>query len=79
MEIWFLDTRRYCGERAMDDKNRLTEEEMGQVSGGYNSDLFYDEKEKKGTFEPPKPEIRLQKDKLDDIPPSGQEYAKLPL
>ena len=56
----------------------LTDDELEQVAGGTGLDLFYDEKRKEVTDEPDKPEIWLQKNKLDDIPPSGQEYAKLP-
>ena len=56
----------------------LTDAELDQVAGGYDSDMFYEEHRKEVPDEPPKPETWLRKDKLDDIPPSGQEYAKLP-
>lgn len=56
----------------------LTDDELEQVAGG-GLDLFYDEKRKEVIDEPDKHEIWLQKDKLDDIPPSGQDYAKLPV
>ena len=62
----------------MDDKKKLTNDELEKVTGGFDVDVFYVDTRKDRTDEPPKPETRLQKDKLDDIPPSGQEYTKLP-
>ena len=65
----------------MDNKKKLTNDELEKVAGGYDSDMFYEDHRKEVTDEPPKPETRLQKDKLDDIdiPPSGREYVKLPI
>ena len=65
----------------MDNKKKLTDDELEKVAGGYDFDMFYEDHRKEVTDEPPKPETRLQKDKLDDIdiPPSGQEYVKLPI
>ena len=63
----------------MDNKKKLTDDELEKVAGGYDSDMFYEDHRKEVTDEPPKPERWLQKDKLYDIPPSGQEYAKLPV
>ena len=64
----------------MDNKKKLTDDELEKVAGGYDSDMFYEDHRKEVTDEPPKPETWLQKDKLDDIdiPPSGQKYAKPP-
>lgn len=59
-------------------KKKLTDDELEKVAGGYDSDMFYEDHRKEVTDEPPKTETWLQKDKLDDIPPSAQEYAKLP-
>ena len=62
----------------MDNKKKLTDDELEKVAGGYDSDMFYEDHRKEVTDQPPKHETWLQKDKLDDIPPSGQEYAKIP-
>ncbi len=62
----------------MDDKKKLTNDELEKVTGGFDVDMFYVDKRKDCSDEPPKPEMRLSKDKLDDIPPSEHEYAKLP-
>ena len=62
----------------MDDKKKLTNDELEKVTGGSVDYMFHVDKMKDRTDEPPKPEIPLSKDKIDDIPPSGREYTKLP-
>ena len=61
-------------ESKMDNKKKLTDDELEKVSGGYNPDMFYEGNRKEVTDVPPKPE----KDKLDDNI-QGREYAKLPV
>lgn len=63
----------------MDNKMKLTDDELEKVAGGCDSDMFYEDNRKEVTDEPPKLETQPQKDKLYDIPPSDQEYAKLPV
>ena len=51
----------------MDNKKKLTDDELEKVAGGYDSDMFYEDHRKEVTDQPPKHETWLQKDKLDDI------------
>lgn len=62
----------------MDDKKKLTNDELEKVTGGSDDFMFCVDKRKHRSDESPEPEIPLSKDKLDDIPPSGREYTKLP-
>ena len=47
----------------MDNKKKLTDDELEKVAGGYDSDMFYEDHRKEVTDEPPKPETWLQKKK----------------
>ena len=48
----------------MEDKKKLTDEEMKNVSGGTYKRLPYDDIKKGGIHETQKPETGLQKDKF---------------
>ncbi len=61
----------------MDDKKKLTNDELEKVTGGSVDDMFCVDTMKHCYDEPPEPEI-LPKDKIDDILPSEREYTKLP-
>ncbi|MCR5789367.1 MAG: hypothetical protein K6G83_05700 [Lachnospiraceae bacterium] len=57
----------------------LTDEELDQVAGGEDHDVFYkDHREESGDVPPWEPNTGLQKD-IWEPPTSGDDYAKLPV
>jgi|GEM_PF-1038082 len=42
----------------MDNKKKLTDDELEKVAGGYDSDMFYEDHRKEVTDEPPKGDTR---------------------